>query len=107
MKKLFYVTSLLLITALSSFSTTAYHLSSSKLSPKKFSCAVPTTLGAQKDGTLITLTWSAGSSGTSFSYGGYYNDPAFVSFSGTTYTNTVIIYVPSSTVSITFRVVAT
>lgn len=109
MKKLFYVICLLVITALSSFSTTGYHSSFSKISEKKFgSCPTANGLLAQKNFGTVKLTWSG--SGASYNYGGYYNyrtsDGGYGSanFSGSTAGNYANITVPSTTYSLTYQV---
>lgn len=110
MKKLIYVTCLLLITALSSFSTTGNHSSFPKLSASKFSCAVATNLMATKNYSQMTITWS-GAPGSSYSCGGYYNyiDPIYgnrtTSFTGGYVSaNSYTINVDPSAYSVTFRV---
>lgn len=72
MKKLFYVTCLSLMTVLLSFSTTGHHSSFSKVSSKKFSCAVATSLRATKNYSQISFNWT-GAPGSTYSCGGYYN----------------------------------
>lgn len=110
MKKLFYVKCILLIIALSSFSTTGSHSSFSKVSSRKFSCSMASRLTATKNYSQISFNWS-GALGSTFSCGGYYNyiDPIYgnrtTSFTGGyVSTNNYTINVDPSASSVTFRV---
>ncbi len=107
MKKLIYLTCLLLVTALSSFSTTGNH-SFSKLSANKFgTCGAPTNLIATVNGSQLTLKWISVPGVSTFSYGGYYNrtgTPSVVNFGGTTSGTQITITIQSGFLSGTFRV---
>lgn len=114
MKKLLSVTCLLLLTALSSFSTTRHHSFFSSPSAKKFSCPAATLLTASKNVTVITLAWSSTApAGASFTPGGTYNyivsgSPQNVPFhAGPTTSHSATISVPSNTYSLTYQVTTT
>ena len=112
MKNLLYLTLLLSITVLFSFSSINKSPSHSKSAEARFgTCSAPTGLGASKNGFTVTLTWTGSSS--CHSYGGYYNyndnmGSHVSNFGGGACTNPGLAYisVPTGTYSITYRVTA-
>ena len=112
MKKIFYITCLLIITALLSFSILNNNDSSTSKSSVKNqgTCAAPTNLTATVNGSSLQLTWSAVSGVSTYSYGGYYNrtgavpPPSVITFGGTTGGTQITITISPTLTSGTFRV---